>query len=78
MDIVTPKGVSLSKDVVSMVVPAQMGYLGVLAGHAPLVAALGKGRITLTDGSGRAEVIKVEGGGFLEVLANKATLILNS
>lgn len=71
--ILTPSEQVLDEEVVSMVVPGEAGYLGVLANHAPLVT-------TLTDG---ALEVKTEerqmryrvSGGILRVAANVAVLL---
>jgi len=60
----------------SLIVPAKEGYLGVLADHAPLIAGLIKGRIELQDESGSRKDFSCEGVGFLEVIKNTATIIL--
>jgi F-type H+-transporting ATPase subunit epsilon len=62
---------------VSLVVPCQSGYLGILADHAPLVAKLASGKITLRLATGKSSVIDPCSGGFIEVLKNQATLLLN-
>lgn len=59
----------------SIVVPAQSGYLGVLANHAPLVALLGRGRLTAHGQSGE-KTWNIDGG-FLEVRQNVATLLID-
>ncbi len=65
-------------EAVSLVVPAELGLLGVLADHAPLVAHLVPGKIVLEkDGSAQPLVFYSEGKGFLEVSKNKATLLLD-
>jgi F0F1-type ATP synthase epsilon subunit len=33
----------------SLIVPSELGYLGVLADHAPLVAKLSEGKITIRN-----------------------------
>jgi len=63
-------------EVVSLVIPSTSGYLGVLAGHIPIVAKLAAGKIILRLPTGRSSVIESSGGGFLEVLQNQATLLL--
>ena len=59
----------------SIVVPAETGYLGVLAHHAPLVATLGEGNLTIRTGDEVAEH-RLQGG-FLEVRDNVATLLVD-
>ncbi len=60
----------------SLVVPSESGYLGVLAGHAPLVAKLSSGKITLRLPGGKTSVIDSYPNGFLEILKNQVTLLL--
>jgi F-type H+-transporting ATPase subunit epsilon len=62
--------------VVSIVVPAETGYLGVLAHHAPLVAILGTGTLTIKL-PGDVEHKVHLAGGFLEVHDNIATLLVD-
>jgi F-type H+-transporting ATPase subunit epsilon len=61
---------------VSLIVPSVSGYLGVLADHAPIVAKLSSGKITIRTFKGDTNVIDLPSGGFLEVLQNQATLLL--
>lgn len=63
---------------VSLVVPAELGLMGILADHAPLVAKLLAGNIVLKTGMSSApKIIISKGKGFIEVLKNKATLLLD-
>lgn len=60
----------------SLVVPAEDGYLGVLANHAPLLTTLGEGRLTYRTSKDSTEIgIR---GGFLEVHANQAVVLADS
>ena len=61
---------------ISLIAPSEAGYLGVLADHAPLVAKLGAGKITLRLSENQSSVFTIPAGGFLEVLNNQATLLL--
>ena len=45
VEIVTPEKLVFSEEVEALVVPAERGYLGVLAGHAPLLCSLHPGEI---------------------------------
>ena len=63
-------------EAVSLVAPSEAGYLGVLADHAPLVAKLAYGKITLRSPAGKISEINSSPGGFLEVLKNQVTLLL--
>jgi len=63
-------------EAVSLIVPSVLGSLGVLANHAPLVAKLLPGKITLRLPQGNTSVIDSSQSGFLQVLENQATLLL--
>ncbi len=63
-------------EVVSLIVPSVSGYLGVLADHAPVVAKLAAGKITLRLATGQTNVIDSSSNGFLQVLKNQVTLLL--
>lgn len=65
-------------EVSSIIVPAHNGYLGVLAHHAPIIAKLVPGRITLSDASGLTRTFDSNGNGFLEVSKNRASIMLDS
>ena len=76
LEILTPRCKVFSRPVSSLVVPEEMGSLGVLAHHAPLIASLGPSRITVRqDGSSR--LFQAGGSGFLEVDRNKATVLMD-
>ena len=61
---------------VSVIVPCRLGYLGILADHAPLAASLSSGKITLRSPQGATNVIDSRAGGFLEVVKNQVTILL--
>ncbi len=76
VEIVTPEKLVFSEEVESLVVPAERGYLGVLAGHAPLLCTLQPGGIRLVrDGD---ETWFATGGGFMEVAGGRASLLTES
>jgi F-type H+-transporting ATPase subunit epsilon len=56
--------------------PGEEGYFGVLAHHAPLLATLGSGKLTLRHGERITE--HHISGGFLEVHDNKAIILADS
>ena len=62
--------------VISLVVPSESGYLGILADHTPVVAKLKSGKITLRLPTGSTNTIESSAGGFLEILRNQVTLLL--
>jgi len=76
LSIIAPDKTIYEGKVSSLVVPAKLGYLGVLADHAPIIASLTSGRITLREDSLAPKVFHHHGGGFLEVSKNNATVLL--
>ncbi|HEX9751573.1 MAG TPA: ATP synthase F1 subunit epsilon [candidate division Zixibacteria bacterium] len=84
LSIVTPEKTIFDQNVVSLIVPAAEGYLGVMAHHAPLITTLQPGKITITL-STRAEghdsgveLLLAISGGFLEVADNRATILADT
>jgi F-type H+-transporting ATPase subunit epsilon len=77
LDIVTPEKTVLSGEVSSVQVPSIEGSLGVLAGHAPLLAELGVGEcvVRLADGTTRQLVVA---GGFLDVGKAKVSVLAST
>ncbi len=78
VNIITPDQTVYTGEVSSLIAPAALGYLGVLANHTPFIANLLPGKITLRNNSGKLTVIDSKGKGFLEVLKNNATLLLDN
>lgn len=76
--ILSPQKNIFEGKVVSLVAPAALGYLGVLADHAPLVANLKEGKIIITRETGEKLVIESRSSGFLQVLKNDVDMILDS
>jgi F-type H+-transporting ATPase subunit epsilon len=72
--VITPAKSVYDAMVSAVVAPAFDGELGVLPGHAPLMALLGTGevRVTAADGSRKRLAVR---GGFLQVTNNKITLL---
>ena len=52
-DLVSPERLLLSKAVDMVTVPGTEGYMGVMAGHAPLVSTLRAGMIDMTGRTAR-------------------------
>ncbi len=76
--IVSPEKIIYQGEVISLIVPSESGYLGVLADHAPLLANLASGKITLKQENGSPINFDYQGQGFLEVLNNNVSLLLNN
>ena len=75
--ILTPDKKIFEGSVVSLVVKAFLGYLGVLADHAPLIASLVPGKIIYRDNQGAQAVINNSGRGFIEVANNNVVILLD-
>lgn len=72
-DLVSPEKLLLSKAVNMVTVPGTEGYMGVMAGHAPVVTTLRAGMIDmLDDGVDTRFFIR---GGFAEISATKITVL---
>lgn len=78
LSIISPQNLIYSGEISSLIVPAQLGYLGVLADHAPLIANLTPGKISFRDISDKMNVIHSKGSGIIEVLNNNASILLDS
>lgn len=77
LEIVTPEQMVYSGSVTAASLPGSEGYFGVLANHAPLVAALRQGVVRLTDTENVSTEIPISGG-FFEVSANHAIVLADS
>ena len=72
VSVISPEAVLFEGSADSVVVPAHDGELGILTGHAPLMALLGKG--VLRVGSDGAQRFNVDGG-FLQVVDNVVRVV---
>jgi F-type H+-transporting ATPase subunit epsilon len=61
------------EDVTAVQAPAANGYLGILPGHAPLLAELGTGFLNY-DAGGKRRYLAIHGG-YLEILADRVRLL---
>ncbi|MEZ4650356.1 MAG: F0F1 ATP synthase subunit epsilon [Candidatus Eisenbacteria bacterium] len=77
LSVITPTRTLLDEEVTSIVVPGSEGYFGVLAHHAPLIASLAPGKLTVKTEGGQTHVYALSGG-FLEVSNNKAILLADA
>lgn len=74
LTILTPEQTVFDGEVSALIAPGAAGWLGCLAGHAPLATPLMPGRLEFTDSSGRRRMATVVGAGVLEV--SKAGVIV--
>lgn len=76
--ITTPDATAFEGEAVSAVLPGLAGYLGIWANHAPLVAAIAPGVVTLRlDDAGNEKQMAV-GLGFVEVSDNVVNLMTDT
>jgi len=73
LQVATPEKLVVDEQVTSAELPGKDGYMGILAGHAPLLSALGEGKLTYSSGGGQT-VLKIDGG-FVEVFDNKVSVL---
>jgi F-type H+-transporting ATPase subunit epsilon len=75
LEILTPERKLFSGDVYGVQLPGITGLFEVLDQHAPLVSALGKGKIKVLKDKQAFSFYQIQGG-FVEVLNNKATVLV--
>jgi F-type H+-transporting ATPase subunit epsilon len=73
-DLVTPERLLLSEDVDMVTLPGTEGYMGVLAGHAPVITGLRPGVIEVKGGETPDLKLFVRGG-FAEIDAQKVVIL---
>ena len=76
LEIVTAEGTVYSGEVESIVAPGEAGELGILPNHAPLLTSLKAGNLLVSE-NGNRQIVTISGG-FLEMLANKVTVLADS
>lgn len=76
ISITTPEKTLYQGRVSSLIAPSSLGYLGVWADHAPLIATLTNGRIVLKEDSNEQKVFDCKSGGILEIMKNNVTILL--
>lgn len=73
LEVVTPGASAHDGSATSLQVPAWEGYLGVLANHAPLLAVLKPGVVTVKNND-KTDFFAIKGG-FMEVAENKVVIL---
>jgi F-type H+-transporting ATPase subunit epsilon len=79
--LVTPEKILVDQTADAVELPAKTGYMEVLYGHAPLLAELGAGDVTLHgatggENAGNSDRYNVSWG-FVEVLPDRVTILAN-
>lgn len=76
--LVTPERVLFDETAEAVTLPSKSGYMEALYGHAPLLAELGAGDVTVHGASdGGSEQIYNVSWGFAEVLPDRVTILAN-
>ena len=76
LDILSPERKVFSGKVYGIQLPGTEGSFEILENHAPIIAALGKGKMkVLKDKSNNSETYEISGG-FVEMLNNKASVLI--
>ena len=78
LKVLTREGVALEEQAVSVIVPGELGYLGMLHNHAPLVTTLSPGTLKWRREE-RDEWHEARVGlGLLEVVKNQITILTDT
>lgn len=77
LSVVAPDRTVVEQDVLSLIVPGVEGYLGMQAGHQPMIVALKTGLLEFRDAQTQQHFVAVSGG-FVEVDAHKVIVIADS
>ena len=77
LEILTPEKKLFSGNVQGVQLPGVNGLFEILDKHAPLVSALGIGNVKVLQKGAAAETYAIQGG-FVEVMDNKATVLVES
>ena len=72
VSVISPESVLFEGETDSVIAPAYDGEVGILGGHAPLMALLGTGQLRIGSGSARRFNVS---GGFMQVLDNQVRVV---
>jgi len=75
LEILTPEKKLFSGDVQGVQLPGIEGLFEILDKHAPLVSALGVGKVKVLHKGSASDTYEIQGG-FVEVINNKATVLV--
>ncbi|MBI2105084.1 MAG: F0F1 ATP synthase subunit epsilon [Candidatus Omnitrophica bacterium] len=75
--VLTAEGLALEDQAVSVIAPGELGYLGMLRNHAPLVTTLAPGLLTWRRSGGQTQRRRI-GAGLLEVAHNQVTILTDA
>ena len=77
LEILTPEHTVFNGEVSGIQLPGVEGSFEILENHAPMVAALGEGKMKITKQKSNTETYQIKGG-FVETLHNKTIVLLES
>jgi F-type H+-transporting ATPase subunit epsilon len=77
VSVVTPDGAAYEGEIEMIVVPGQIGEIGVLARHAPLIATLRAGSTRIHPGGGAEVLVYATGPGFFQVMNDRAIALVD-
>jgi len=77
LQILTPEKIFFDDEIIALSIPGDLGYLGILKDHAPLITTLNQGIVIITDKNNAKHFYKVPNG-FFEVQKNKAVLLVET
>ena len=75
--VLTEAGIAIEEQAASVVAPGEVGYLGMLKHHAPLVTTLQPGKLTWKRSTGERRTMLV-GAGLMEISHNRCTLLTST
>lgn len=73
VSVISPERTLFDGEATQVVAPAYDGEVGILTGHAPMMALLGRGTLRIASGGGERR-FTVEGG-FLQVVDNQVRVV---
>ena len=74
--VISPEQTLFEGEATSVVAPAHDGEVGILTGHAPMMALLGRGTLKLESGGGERRFSVT--GGFLQVVDDQVRVVTES
>ena len=77
VSLVTPDGAAYEGEAEMLIVPGQIGEIGVLARHAPLIATLRAGSTRIHPGGGADVLEFATGPGFFQVIHDRAIALVD-
>ena len=75
--VLTQEGAVIEEAAASVIAPGEVGYLGMLRNHAPLVTTLKPGTLSWRKSNGTTRALRI-GDGLLEIAKNRCTVLTSS